>query len=325
MSGRLGVVLFVLLTAVCWGVYGPLMLEGQATLGRLRPFVCVGLAYFVIAVVVPVVWLRMRGEAGSWTSSGVFWSLIAGAVGALGALGIILAFSFKGRPVYVMPLVFGLAPVVNTILTMYLGKLFGQIGPLFLAGLIIVVLGAVTVLVFKPSHGPAAGADQTLGFADFARIASFIAMTAICWGAYGPILHKGQVAMHGSRFRPFICVGLAYFLIAVLAPIALLSITGLEADREYGFAGTMWSLAGGAAGALGALGIILAFNAGGKPVFVMPLVFGGAPVVNSLTEVVGKQLYDHLSPMFFAGLILVIAGAVTVLLFAPKPQPHGAK
>ena len=42
--------------------------------------------------------------------------------------------------------------------------------------------------------------------------------------------------------------------------------------------GTAWSLGGGAVGAIGALGVIMAFNLGGKPVYVMPLVFGGAPV-----------------------------------------------
>ncbi len=49
-------------------------------------------------------------------------------------------------------------------------------------------------------------------------------MAAFCWGVYGPVLHKGQMAMQGSRLRPFICVGLAYFLIAVLVPLALLGL-----------------------------------------------------------------------------------------------------
>ena len=35
-------------------------------------------------------------------------------------------------------------------------------------------------------------------------------------------------------------------------------------------------------GALGAVFIIYAFRAGGLPAYVMPLVFGGAPVVNVL-------------------------------------------
>ncbi len=40
--------------------------------------------------------------------------------GALGALGIILAINFGGNPIYVAPLVFGSAPVINSFLTIYL-------------------------------------------------------------------------------------------------------------------------------------------------------------------------------------------------------------
>lgn len=364
MSGRLAVIVFIALTAFCWGIYGPVIQAGQAGMdgGRLRPFICVGLAYFVIAVVVPVLLLRMQGEAGQWTTRGAIWSLAAGAAGAIGALGIILAFSFHGKPIYVMPLVFGLAPVVNTFVTMYLGHTFKQAGPIFVAGLIIVAVGAVVVLLFKPSHAKLKFSEESDGritvtseeveagqvvqktetfpdvdalrenprihrayldfkvtFRDLVMVAVFIALTALCWGAYGPVLHNGQAAMQGSRLRPLIGVGLAYFLIAVVVPWLLIGPGGLEPNSSFKPWGTMMSLLGGAAGAGGALGIILAFTAGGKPIFVMPLVFGGAPVINSLTEIIHHGMYDQIGPLFYAGLILVIAGAVTVLLFAPKP------
>ena len=39
----------------------------------------------------------------------------------------------------------------------------------------------------------------------------------------------------------------------------------------------------GALGAIGAVCIIFAFRAGGLPTYVMPIVFGGAPVINVLT------------------------------------------
>jgi hypothetical protein len=244
----------------------------------------------------------------------------------LGALGIVLAFSFNGQPVFVMPLVFGCAPVVNTFLTMYLARTMKQAGPVFFAGLILVAVGAVTVLAAKPTAHAAA---SPMSAADFFLVTLFVSMTALAWGAYGPVLHKGQLAMHGSRLRPFLCVGLAYFVIAVLVPMML--ICPLEPAGEtagegphWTMPGVVWSLAGGAAGALGALGIIMAFNFGGKPIYVMPLVFGGAPVVNSVTEIVGKSKYDAIGPLFYAGLILVIVGAVTVLLFAPKPAAHEA-
>ena len=122
------VLLFVVLTFVSWGLYGPVLHEGQHHLGdgvhpsSLRPFICVGLAYFLIAVVVPLVVLRTKEEKGNWTVMGAVWSFLGGAAGALGALGIVLAFKFHGSPVYVMPLVFGLAPVVNTFVTMWLRR-----------------------------------------------------------------------------------------------------------------------------------------------------------------------------------------------------------
>jgi len=332
-------------TILAWGLYGPVLHWGQhemSTIGqyaRLRPFVCVGLAYFVIGVVVPAILLKVKGEQGEWTFSGLLYSLAGGSLGALGALGIIMAFNFGGDPVYVMPLVFGGAPVVNSFLTIYMAKRMKEIGPLFMAGLVMVLLGAVTVLITKPkppepSAEPiaAAAAEKTADavptlaapeshkMRDFIlRIAS-IATVILCWGAYGPVLHKGQAAMQNSRLRPLLCVGLAYFAIAVIAPNMLLVVIPEESTYSN-FWGTTWSLAAGAAGAIGALGIIMAFNFGGKPVFVMPLVFGGAPVVNTLFTTFTRGLWSNVTPFFLAGLILVIAGAAMTLVFAPKSLP----
>jgi hypothetical protein len=329
--------LFVALTALCWGVYGPVLNQGQRQMGthaHWRPFICVGLAYFVIAIVVPSLLLRLRPEKGGWTVRGTTWSLIAGAAGALGALGIILAFTNGGKPIYVMPLVFGCAPVVNTFYTILTHREHGRPGSLFIAGLIVVAAGAVTVLVFKPKAAAAAAASTTgqahaapveMSLMQTVIVTSCIAMTALCWGVYGPMLHKGQMLMQGSRLRPLVCVGVSYFVIAVLLPLAILQV--MPEESNYTYNGTLWSLAGGTAGALGALGVIMAFNFGGKPIYVMPLVFGCAPVINTL---IGIQLQGaaSINPIFYAGLILVVVGAVTVLVFAPrsgpKPEPASA-
>jgi len=137
----LSLVAAIALTAVCWGTYGPVLHFGREAMhSSLRPFMCVGLAYFMIAVLAPLALLARGGERGQWTSKGVLWSLLAGTAGALGALGVILALGFGG-PIYVMPLVFGGAPVVNTLLTAFMNKAFGQLKAPFLAGLILVVLG----------------------------------------------------------------------------------------------------------------------------------------------------------------------------------------
>lgn len=346
MKGLFAVLAFTILTALSWGVYGPVLNKGQEAMGakvegkelksRLRPFICVGLAYFVIAVTVPGALLGARGEVGHWSATGTIWSLLAGAAGAIGALGIIMAFTFRGSPLYVMPLVFGGAPVVNTFFTMFTGKTYKEAGPLFFAGLIVVVSGAVAVLVFGPGHSPkkhdttevaraaeeppkAAPHAADLTATQFALVALSVALTALSWGVYGPVLHKGQLAMAGSRLRPLICVGLAYFLIAVLIPVGILTQFG--EPGQWTTTGVVWSLAGGAAGAIGALGIILAFNFGGKPIYVMPLVFGGAPVVSTLYTLLSKGVSGSLNPIFYAGLIMVAVGAVTVLIFAPKGHP----
>jgi peptidoglycan/LPS O-acetylase OafA/YrhL len=92
-----------------------------------------------------------------------------------------------------------------------------------------------------------------------------------------------------------------------------------EASTYRSF-GTIWSLLAGTFGAAGALGIILAFNSGGRPVFVMPLVFGGAPVINTLFAITRLSLWQEVSPFFWAGLILVIAGAAMVLILAPRGE-----
>ncbi len=326
MRSIFGVLPFVALTFLCWGNYGPLMHHGTVEMqgARLTPFIFVGLAYFLIAVVVPMFMLQSKGEKGEWTMTGTIWSLIAGAVGAVGALGIILAFSFRGNPIYVMPLVFGLAPVVNTFVTMFMARTYKEAGPIFYAGVIAAAVGAAGVLFFKPSGHTGGGEILDLTIRDVLVIAASIALTALCWGSYGPTLHKGQMLMQGSRLRPFLCVGLAYFAIAVALPIVLLSTVWHESG-SWTVMGTFWSLGAGAAGALGALGVIMAFNFGGKPIFVMPLVFGMAPVVNTFTSILETYLktgaLGQVSVLFWISLAMVIAGAVTVLVFAPRHGP----
>jgi hypothetical protein len=85
--------LFTAMTFLSWGVYGILLHEGQERLGHssLRSFIGVGIAYFLIAVLGAAVLLSTRKEKGVWSLSGILLSLFAGSVGALGALGVLLA------------------------------------------------------------------------------------------------------------------------------------------------------------------------------------------------------------------------------------------
>jgi len=50
----------------------------------------------------------------------------------------------------------------------------------------------------------------------------------------------------------------------------------------------------------------------------MPLVFGGAPLINALVTMLIHPPKQSPNPLFFLGYILVIAGASLVLYFKPQ-------
>ena len=142
----------------------------------------------------------------------------------------------------------------------------------------------------------------------------FVLGAVLSWGLYGPALHRGQVAL-GNPLRALLCVGVAYVLIAVLVPVAALGSQGQL--KGFSTPGVIAATLGGTLGALGAVCIIYAFKAGGTPAFVMPLVFGGAPLVNVLVSMATHPPKESPSPLLYVGYILASVGAFLVLRFKP--------
>lgn len=142
----------------------------------------------------------------------------------------------------------------------------------------------------------------------------FVAGAVLSWGLYGASLHKGQVAL-GNPLRALLCVGVAYVLIAVFVPVGALVSQGEL--RNFNAAGTATATIAGALGALGAVCIIYSFRAGGSPLYVMPLVFGGAPLVNVLASMAIHPPKVAPSPMLYVGFLLAAIGAGMVLYFRP--------
>ncbi|MGH9341658.1 MAG: hypothetical protein ACRD1R_19250 [Acidobacteriota bacterium] len=143
--------LFVLGAVVSWGMYGPALHRGQMALGSsLRALLCVGVAYFLIGVLVPVLSLWYQGEFRGFSLVGSAAATLAGALGALGAVCIIWAFRSGGLPTYVMPLVFAGAPVVNVVFSMWIHPPEAAPHPLLYLGFALTALGAGMVLYFKP-------------------------------------------------------------------------------------------------------------------------------------------------------------------------------
>ena len=78
--------------ALSWGLYGPSLHQGQVKLGSpFRALLCVGIAYFIIGVIVPVVALMAQGQLNKgWSTDGI--------VGATGAPPKTRGITYVGTP-----------------------------------------------------------------------------------------------------------------------------------------------------------------------------------------------------------------------------------
>ncbi|HEY3853278.1 MAG TPA: hypothetical protein VGO67_02670 [Verrucomicrobiae bacterium] len=155
----------------------------------------------------------------------------------------------------------------------------------------------------------------------------FALMTVVSWGLYGIFLHSGQVGMADKAnglYKAFLFVGLAYFLTAVLAPLAMLVTR--KADWNFPASGMGWSLFAGIVGAIGAFCVLLAFANGGKPGVVMSIVFAGAPIINAVVALIlspPEGGWGSIKWQFYLGILMAAAGGCLVTFFKPAPaHPH---
>ena len=144
----------------------------------------------------------------------------------------------------------------------------------------------------------------------------YVAGAVLSWGVYGAMLHQGQLRL-GSPMRALLCVGVAYFLIGVIVPILTLASQGQLDARSFNSSGTTAATIAGILGALGAVCIIFSFRAGGSPTYVMPLVFGGAPLVNVLYTMATHPPKNPPGVMLYLGFAITAIGAAMVLYFRP--------
>jgi hypothetical protein len=155
---------------------------------------------------------------------------------------------------------------------------------------------------------------------------AFVLGTVLAWGVYVPVLHEGQKELGNDKpsagsVRAFLCVGLAYFFTAVVIPLGLLALKlaggetfDFSRDGVFNRGGVLFATLGGVAGAAGALGIILAIKAGGKPLYIVPLVFAGAPIVSTIVSLLWHPPKEGTPDWkFFTGIVLAALGAGMVL------------
>jgi drug/metabolite transporter (DMT)-like permease len=145
---------------------------------------------------------------------------------------------------------------------------------------------------------------------------TFVAGAVLSWGVYGAMLHQGQQKL-GGPLRALLCVGIAYFLIGVIVPVIVMMSQGQLDSRGWNTSGTTFAMVAGALGAIGAVCIIYSFRAGGSPTYVMPLVFGGAPLVNVLYTMAVHPPKHGVNPLLYVGFLVTAVGAGMVLYFKP--------
>ncbi len=174
MFGKNEWLFYVVLAGLSWGTYVPLIFYGGGELGgkpaaRILAILCVGVAYFAIAVVFPLIYLYQTApeQRPSPNANGLIFASLAGVAGAIGALCVIFATkaavaqsgpeSGVNYKLYIGPLIFGLAPIINTLVsTVWLPQKgepfhFGFHAPgwKLWVGILLVGVGAALVLFSK--------------------------------------------------------------------------------------------------------------------------------------------------------------------------------
>lgn len=163
--------LYALGTVFCWGVYSVLLHMGSVGMGqgtsgppdltgnRMKAFLLVGVAYFLVAIVGPIIVMKMRGTSWSFPTVGWSWSLIAGLMGAFGAFFLLMALS-SGKsmeeskfilPLLVPAIVFAGAPIVNAIVSTTKEGNWPYANWKFFAGMVLAAAGTAMVMEFKPA------------------------------------------------------------------------------------------------------------------------------------------------------------------------------
>jgi hypothetical protein len=164
----------------------------------------------------------------------------------------------------------------------------------------------------------------------------YVGLAGLAWGTYVPLIAYGGGELGGrsnARLMAILCVGVAYFVIGVLFPLAMF-MSGQYPWPELKGTGLTFSGLAGVAGAVGALCVIYATaeartaatSAGVNPdsyrLYIAPLIFGLAPVINTLVSTVWHPkpgnafnfgLEEGPGWKLWVGILLVGAGAALVL------------
>ncbi len=173
----------------------------------------------------------------------------------------------------------------------------------------------------------------------------YVGLAGLAWGTYVPIIFYGGNELGkgaNARLMAILCVGVAYFVIGVLFPLTLF-LTGRYSWPEMRPTGLVFAGLAGVAGAVGAICVIFASkaavaaagptNPAAYRLFIAPLIFGLAPVINTVVSTFwhprpGEPFHFHVTmphPLLWVGIVLVGAGAALVLYSKELSETPGPR
>lgn len=171
----------------------------------------------------------------------------------------------------------------------------------------------------------------------------FVIGAGLCWGTYVPLIAYGgkSLAIPGTpgvanRFASILCVGGAYFLLAIVLPLLRFATTD-DKNLQWTNHGIIFASLAGAAGALGAIFVIFATaNASlADRIYIAPIIFALAPLVNAIVSLFwhpSKESAFHIAApkempgmLFWIGLVFAAVGTFCILYSKEKSEAANIK
>ncbi|MCW3078599.1 MAG: protein of unknown function transrane [Segetibacter sp.] len=217
----------------------------------------------------------------------IIFGCLAGFLGAIGQL--VLFFTLKIAPAYIVFPILSLTPVVTILLAvLFLKESTGLIGWI---GIAIAVL-AIFLLSYMPS-----GSSETSGYLWIL----FTIIPLVAWGAQGFVMRFANEKMKAESI---------FFYMAVssiaLIPVALW-MTDFSKPINYGLNGPYLAAGIQILNAFGALCLVYAFRYG-KAIIIAPMTTALSPVLTVVISLIIYSVVPH--PLIIAGIALAILSAL---------------
>lgn len=275
---------FVIIHVIFMGVWGALIELPEkngfpATLGYV--------VWALTMIPATIVALIINKWKLDYDRKSIIYGCLSGFLGAIGQL--VLFFTLKIAPAYIVFPVLSLTPVVTILLAvLFLKETTGIIG---WVGIGIAVL-AIFLLSYMPSGNAAASGYLWI-------VLTIIPLVA--WGAQGFVMRFANEKMKAESIFFYMAISSV-----ALIPIAIW-MTDFSKPVNYGLNGPYLAAGIQILNAFGALCLVYAFRYG-KAIIIAPMTTALSPVLTVIISLIIYSVIPH--PLIIAGIVLAIVSAL---------------